>query len=86
MSKFNEGDIVVVVNHMEIHPNWFKLMPIGLITCIVKGAFWSLGKTDEAIMLLDNKPAKTIKSALRLANEREQFLYHINNGPFVLKE
>ena len=82
--KYKPGDIVVVTNHKGVHPYWFKLTPIGLVTCVGVSTF-SKKAGKLSMKLLDKNYVRSSESTLRLATQREQFLYHIL-GPFVLGE
>jgi len=83
--KFKRGDIVVITNHKDIHHCWFEKIPINLITKITGTFPENLKKEAVVIRMLDYKEISTTPDTLRLATQREQFLYHIL-GLYVLGE
>lgn len=58
---------------------------MGLITEVSYGAF---NKNEKTILTIEEKPVKFYTSyfLLKKATEQEEFLYRINNKPFIMGE
>ena len=83
--KFKRGEIVVITNHKDVHRCWFERIPINLITMVTETFPKNLKEESVVIMMLDYTEIYTSSDILRLATQREQFLYHIL-GMHVLGE
>lgn len=81
--KFKEGDIVVVISFIGRNPR--KVFPIGLITQIYR-CHHGLTATPLKKDYYTYAYATNNFLKFRKATKREEFLYHLEGGPFVLKE
>ena len=85
MIEFKVGDIVVVISNDRIGKTVQKLVPIGMVTEIIKDNGYSAAKWYY-IMLNGLDCVTSDMEKFRIATPREQFLYHLEGKPFVVEE